>query len=836
MTVIPRRITAVAICVLGFVPHARGADKSPGIQLATGGKALLRVVHAAKPSERVRRAATTMADYLRRISGAKFAVEVGDGQTGIAIGRPGDFGMPSPWDAKDAAQREDYLLRSHAKGVHVLGNSDLAVYNAVWDFLYRLGHRQFFPGPVWEIVPRTAELAIAVDVREHPAFLSRDIGYGCGSWNDRLKAYFEWCARNRLGLGPDDQPMLAAGHAYDQIYADLKDEFAKHPEYLALVDGKRIARGEVKFCIGNPDLRKLVARYAADYFTRKPDAMSMSLEPSDGLGWCECDKCKALGSVTDRVVTLTNEAAAAVRARHGPRKLLSIYAYAEHSPPPNIRVDSQIVTNVATSMTMGGFSTDQLIEGWHKQGAQLGIREYYGVYPWDQDLPGGCRMADLGYLKKSIPRFYRQGARFMTAESSDNWGVAGLGYYLTARLLWDVREADKVEALAADFLDKAFGPARKPMAEFYRLIDASSKPRISSDLIGRMYRLLDEARKMTDDPAVTARLDDLILYTRYVELYRDYGYIEGKERQRNVEKLLRYTYRMRHTGMVHTLGVWRCVPHMDATIKLPANCAYDVPEGKNPWMEKTPIGRAETQQILVTGIARHHLADFTPVTFSTDLVPAAPLALPDVPAGNPGLYFRNRALFYTWGDEKPAALSLTIKPGLLYQNVGKTQVSLRRPGTTADAVVLPPDKKEHAVHLKQPASGLLQVEVTDGSAGTTLSWPAGTKWVIPIGPSEATDLHSRWTMYFYVPKGTRVVAGYADSVGDLYDGSGKKVFTFGERPDYFSVPVSADQQGKLWKFDNSLGHRILLTVPPYLSRDSRELLLPVEVVRADAAK
>jgi hypothetical protein len=81
-----------------------------------------------------------------------------------------------------------------------------------------------------------------------------------------------------------------------------------------------------------------------------------------------------------------------------------------------------------------------------------------------------------------------------------------------------------------------------------------------------------------------------------------------------------------------------------------------------------------------------------------------------------------------------------------------------------------------------------------------------------------------------------VVAGYADGVGELQDGSGKRVFTFGERPDYFSVPVAADQQGRLWKFTNSLGHRILLTVPPYLARDGRELLLPAEVVRGDAPK
>jgi hypothetical protein len=73
-------------------------------------------------------------------------------------------------------------------------------------------------------------------------------------------------------------------------------------------------------------------------------------------------------------------------------------------------------------------------------------------------------------------------------------------------------------------------------------------------------------------------------------------------------------------------------------------------------------------------------------------------------------------------------------------------------------------------------------------------------------------------------------------VGELQNGDGKKVFTFAGRSDYFRVPVAPEQQGRLWKFAACLGHRVLLNVPPYLARDSRELLLPAEVVRSDARK
>ena len=66
-----------------------------------------------------------------------------------------------PRPAGDATRREDYLLRSHPGGLQVIGATDVAVEYAVWDLLHRLGHRQFFPGKTWEIVPPAGDLALA---------------------------------------------------------------------------------------------------------------------------------------------------------------------------------------------------------------------------------------------------------------------------------------------------------------------------------------------------------------------------------------------------------------------------------------------------------------------------------------------------------------------------------------------------------------------------------------------------------------------------------------------------------------------------------------------------
>ena len=49
------------------------------------------------------------------------------------------------------------------------------------------------------------------------------------------------------------------------------------------------------------------------------------------------------------------------------------------------------------------------------------------------------------------------------------------------------------------------------------------------------------------------------------------------------------------------------------------------------------------------------------------------------------------------------------------------------------------------------------------------------------------------------------------------------------------MEVPAGQDGKLWKFDQCVGQRLLMTIPPILARTSAELLLPEEVVARDRA-
>lgn len=833
--------------------HKQGANiettRSHGavisVRIAEDGRALMPVRVAANASPGVRKNAKTLIDYLKRISGAQFELQTAASPlepetAGITLGLTTQVaGLAGTLTNNDPATSEDYILRTYEKGILLSGASELGVEHAVWDMLYRLGYRQFFPGEKWDVVPDVKTLQLAVNTREHPAYLVRRIWFGHRTPPEKVETYPAWGARNRA----EAPIVLDTGHAYGKIIDRNKAAFDAHPEYYGLLNGKRYSGQNAKLCISNTALRELVVADAQRQFDQDPQLQSLSMDPSDGGNWCECPECAKLGSVTDRVVLLANQVAAAVDKKY-PGKLISMYAYNQHSPPPTIAVHPNVIVSIATSFIRGGYTLDQLLDGWHKQAKTLGIREYYGIFAWDRHLPGQAHAGDFNYLKTTIPRFNAQGVRFMSAESTYAWGENGLGYYIAARLMWDPTEAAHVEEMVNDFLDKAYGPVREPMAEWYRLIDSSKKPLVSTDLIGRMYRQLDQALRMTNDPPIRARLHELAIYTRYCEVYTHFAASKGQDRRAGFEQILRMTWRSRFTEMFQYKSAWvrltREEKEKNAEIPLPPEASDTLPEAKNTWKQDPPYTVAEIEKFISDGIAHNPLLDFQVVSFSDDLVPATPLALCSDKAGSLD-YVRGPINFYTWIDKAPASIGLQMRAGLVYNNRGAARATLysraeAEVGAAADKSATPPDKQVHGVQLRASLEGLQRIEVSDGIAGTEVTWREGMPMVIESSLANKATIFKAWSLYFYVPKGTRVVGGYGDGEVKVLDGSGHLVKALSITNNYWSVPVPAGQDGKLWRFDQARGEFKLMTVPPYLARSAAELLLPAEVVKADTIR
>ena len=794
--------------------------------IASGGKAFLPIIISMKADKKVKRSAAELAHYLSRMSGGKFELKTGDGKNGIAVGTINDFPdipFKPHFDLTHPGECQGYEIKSHSGGIYVIAATPKAIEYAVYDLLRRLGYRRYFPMKKWEIVPRKNKLAIAVHIRETPDYFTRLIWSGYGTWSKEfLKDKLQWDKVNRGG-GFN----LQTGHAYGRIIRKFKKEFNAHPEYYALLKGKRKSS---KLCISNPNLRKLVSDYAVGLFEKNPTLDCVSMEPTDGGGWCECAECAKLGPPSDRALLLANTVAEAVRKKF-PGKRIAMYAYNQHSTPPSFDVHPNVIVNVATSFIKGGYTVEEIIDGWRNKKATLGVREYYDVYIWSANAPGKGKGGNLKYLKKSIPNFYKKGARYMSAEASDDWGGKGLGYYLALRMLWNIEDSKKLDSLSDDFYRNCFGPAATTMKKFYGLLNGGTRHELSSDLLGRMYRLLSKARKKAaGNSGILARLDDLALYTRYCEILKARSMATGKAKTRALTKqMLQFAARIKNTRMVHTFAMKRVY-----TKRLAKGTVID-------WENAKPFTEDEINNLIDKGIAANKLLDFTPLSFSSNLVPAPALLKESFTKGKFHRPGRGVVTYYTWVDEKLRPIELSITGGMIYRSRGNVKIKFYKIGGASDTGTketliqtperVPPNKKKHIVTLNPKQPGLHKIVISDGGDATFVRWPKGTPMTFHTGGKIFGNF------CFYVPKGTKTIGIYCYSYGKrggIISPEGKRVFPFRVGAlGFCSIPVPKGMDGRLWKIHSIMGFIKLLTVPPYLAIEPAGLLLPKEVVKKD---
>jgi hypothetical protein len=760
---------------------------------------------------------------LKRITGAEFAVVTGPAK-GIVIGLdtewPGRLPAP-PAGRSMVVARDDYLLRTEPGRVWLVGRTRFGLRNALWDFFHRVGFRQFFPGPHWEIWPATPQLTVALDAFETPAYYSRYLFLG-GTQSQRTRAAYEqWKIRNRMDSGFK----LQTQHSYGAVMKRNPEFFAAHPETLVGPPGEN-----TKFDPSHPILLEMLARDAVEQFRRNPDWDCISCDPSDGGGW---RKDSPLGRPSNQAVTVANHVARAIQAEF-PGRRVGMYAYAEHSPAPDLEVDSHVIVSVATNFLRQGNTVEKLLAAWHAKGAEMGIREYLGVWPWDHDLPGRSRAAKLEDIAHSIPHYHRLGARYWTAETSQGWGAHGLGNYLASRILWNLDEARKVPAMLADFYARAFGPAAAEMREFYeRGVLASGNPMISEDLLGRMYRSLQKARAQAGSAEVRARIDDLVLYTRFAELAFAYDSTSGAAHIEAYGQLATFAYRILETNMGTSYGVLRSEPWRHKQLKPPVD--WDDAGVASPPADRT-MTPDEIAGLVRDGVARNPLTSFESVAFSRQLVPAGLRGDGKVPGP---VKLRGTNTLYLYKANEGESFDFTVNGGLIYGDRGPVTLRLFADrhalvDTPVSTASVPVDKKDHAIVLKSAYAGLHRLEIADGGDLTTVSWPAGRPVAIPSAPAERTRLHGNYALGFFVPPGTKSISGYSEQPkGSLRTATGEMIFDFTalKQTGYFSVPVPEKLAGQWCRLVEASGVKLLMTVPPYLARSPDELLLPEEAVR-----
>jgi hypothetical protein len=799
-----------------------------GLVLAREGRPRVAVVAAPDADAVVAQAATDLADLLGRIIGQPVPLNPAQPGTTIAL-RVEPALMAAQVGGRFAADR--YRFVTEPDTLRLEGATPSAVRHAVWDLLHRLGYRYYFPCDAWEVIPRRTDLEIDLNETVEPAYVSRTIFYGWGLWGYNNKPFARWMERNRMA----GEFRVSRAHAYQAIVARHQADFDADPAMLALVNGRRTGD---KLCIANPKLRQLVARDALDQASKGDKAISM--EPSDGGGWCQCDSCAAMGSISDRAVLLANTVADALRDG-GYDVMLGMNAYNMHSAPPTrVKPDPSLIATVTTRFLNAGLSFDQVVSGWRDAGLRhWGVRDYPSIFTSDLGLPGQGQAANPRLFAQRLARWHEMGARFYNGESSENWAAQGMGYYVLSRVLWDVREAQRVDAILDEFVTLCYPDAVEPMRRYYQLVNSADPAPLSEDLVGRLYRALQQALEQAREPDTRRRLVLLAAYTHYVELILAGRMSDASQRQDVALDTLKLSYRIKDAMLLHTKGLHRKATTVWPGIELPADGRWRVPEGKNPLKVTEPVRESEALEWVARGVEQHPLFDGPMRAYSDDLVPAPRLAGDPAPA-EPAFKGRGTRVYWTWLDQPGQAVQLTVTGGLIGRNQGPVRLSLYaaaldEPVASAE---VPNDKQPHAVQLASTVSGLHRLELADRGGMTLVQWQQPRHASFSLGfDTFTTHGGGRYDGVFYVPRGTRVLSLFVATGSDgghLIAPGGRAALVITDGPRFLTVDVLPGEDGGVWRLKGMLGASVrLLNVPIQIAPAAQALLLPREVVDAD---
>lgn len=388
---------------------------------------------------------------------------------------------------------------------------------AVYNVLDELGVRWYRPEAWGEHVPKRSEVKIAAGLRRHtPDYKYRMSFMNYRYWPDETPAQntmaMRWAYRNRQNTvsGYFIRNEEFGGTRFIQTlhnYSNLvppKEYFKTHPEYYALVDGKRIENGQL--CIGNPEVQELVAQKVLEFSDKRKRFETVSIEPDDHARWCQCELCTAMDDPNQRTATLEPDASASrpmgnismsnrVAAfgtivaekvnQEKPGLKVAWLAYLQQTDAPTKVQSLPANTLVSTAAFSSAFSDPQnaysdyskdlndptsvpnqrfvkVLDGWGKM-TELVTREYWSGIAWMGPMPLIRTMQDrlTAYKKYNITGFYN--------EVHPHWGPQGIDLYFFTRLAWDP-EMD-IEKELDLYCENYYGPAAEPMKKYHRLLE-----------------------------------------------------------------------------------------------------------------------------------------------------------------------------------------------------------------------------------------------------------------------------------------------------------------------------------------------------------------------------
>jgi hypothetical protein len=433
------------------------------------GRAAARIEIPENAGEIERRAAEILRTSILKMSGVDLpvlAVKTPDKPGAAAIGFSGDD-LPPTLGLPYAALRTDgfALVTSTGNFYVASGGGRGAIYGVVHLLEKYFGCRRYSPSA--EVFPRRNDLALGClfDV-EGPVNEVRIVNGEFALDPD----YRDW-----MGL-TDHRELYGEGyyvHTFQKL-VPWQTYFAPHPEYFALMNGKRIIDQP---CLSRPEVFDIAAARLREEIAAQPEKTIWSVSQNDNFSYCQCPECRKVteeeGSPAGPILRFVNRMAALF-----PDKTISTLAYQYSRPAPRRarpapNVEIMLCTieldrsrPIAEDPASASFVRD--IEDWSRICGRL--------YLWDYTVNFSHHVSpfpNLQVLQPNIRFFVEHGVRrhFQQSNTGPGHEFSELKSYLLARLLWDPKT--DVDAVMDSFLDGYYGRAGRYVRAYIDALTAA---------------------------------------------------------------------------------------------------------------------------------------------------------------------------------------------------------------------------------------------------------------------------------------------------------------------------------------------------------------------------
>ncbi len=380
-------------------------------------------------------AADLLQKYVAEISGCKLTVEndkVKAVKTEISIGFTNRVQPTVASKLKTSMAPDEFHLITEGEKLFILGGSHKGIYYGVVDLLEKqLGCRIYAPDV--EYVPQNKSILLQpINYSDKPANKLRIVH---GKFNDNA-AYKEWMRLDNIN------EVFADGyyvHTFNKL-VPWETYFSPHPEYFALMNGKRIID---QLCMSNPEVLKLVIDKLTVEMAKQPDKKIWSVSQNDNFSYCQCDKCKAIineeGVPSGPLLRFVNQVAAKF-----PDKTISTLAYQFSRSAPKITKPADNVQIMLCTIELNrskSIESDPTSQSFVKDISDWG-KLTHNIYLWDYTVDFANSVSpfpNLHVLQPNIQFLTRNGAyqHFQQTNTTKGNEMAELKAYMLARLLWN---------------------------------------------------------------------------------------------------------------------------------------------------------------------------------------------------------------------------------------------------------------------------------------------------------------------------------------------------------------------------------------------------------------